>query len=256
MSVSDRLVQLNSIKEDIKDALVSKGQVVSDDMTTYASAIDAIKTEPNLQTKSVTPTTSAQTVVADEGYDGLESVSVNAIQTETKNVNHSLKNDQTITPSAGKYISKVTVPRGVGLTLLKQEQGVSVGSTKSLTLTSTLDTPYPTDEGQSMMGTVFIVVIEDDDVCVPISFPFLVVTQENNNNTNVLPENGYKDVLVPSQSMSSNCIDTQVNLSVLTYSVTDEGIGAVTIGVDITTSSGQGEFDYYVYRLDKLMYWS
>lgn len=59
------------------------------------------------QTKSATPTTSAQTVSADSGKV-LSSVSVSAIQTQTKSVTPSTS-AQTVTPDSGKYLTSVNV---------------------------------------------------------------------------------------------------------------------------------------------------
>lgn len=64
--------------------------------------------DPVLQDKTVTPTTAQQTITADSGYDGLDTVTVNAIQTETKTVTPSTS-QQNVTPSSGKYLSQVTV---------------------------------------------------------------------------------------------------------------------------------------------------
>lgn len=59
------------------------------------------------QTKSVSPTTNAQTVNADSGKV-LSSVSVSAIQTQTKSVTPSTS-AQTVTPDSGKYLTSVSV---------------------------------------------------------------------------------------------------------------------------------------------------
>ena len=80
------------------------------DVTNYASAVVNVPTgaEPSLQEKSVTPTTVAQEITADSGYDGLSKVTVDAIQTQEKSATPS-ETAQDVTPDSGKYLSKVTV---------------------------------------------------------------------------------------------------------------------------------------------------
>lgn len=63
---------------------------------------------PNLQDKTVSPSTSQQSVTADSGYDGLGTVTVNAIQTETKTATPSTS-QQTINATSGKFMTSVTV---------------------------------------------------------------------------------------------------------------------------------------------------
>lgn len=54
--------------------------------TGFASEIASIptETEPNLQEKTATPSTSSQTIKPDSGYDGLSQVTVNAMPTATQ----------------------------------------------------------------------------------------------------------------------------------------------------------------------------
>ena len=88
------------------------------DVTNFAKVAVAVSGEaPTLQSKSVTPSTSAQTVTPDSGYDGLSQVTVGAVQVQEKTVTPSTS-AQTVTPDAGKYLSKVTVDAVAGAPVL------------------------------------------------------------------------------------------------------------------------------------------
>ena len=85
----------------------------------------ASASEPVLQSKTVTPSTSSQTVTADSGYDGLSSIVVSAVQTQTKSVTPGVST-QTVTADSGKFLSSVTVAGDANLVAENIAEGVSI----------------------------------------------------------------------------------------------------------------------------------
>ena len=104
---------------------------------------------------TITPTTSAQTAVAAGKYT-LGAVSVAAIQTETKTVT----SNGTITPSAGKYLTSVTVNVPTGSTINNQDKTVDPDETlQSITF----------DSGFTGLGTVTVNAISSTYVGTGVS---------------------------------------------------------------------------------------
>ena len=87
---------------------------------------DAGSAEPTLQDKIVTPTTSKQTITADSGYDGLDTVTVNAMPTATRA-------ETTISVSADDTNDKLTITASNN-----QSTGYVTGSNKTASKTISL----------------------------------------------------------------------------------------------------------------------
>lgn len=131
MSIASEITRLQGAKDDLRTAIQAKGVTVPttaklDDYDTYVAAISQGGGTPTLQNKTVNPTTTQQSVTADAGYDGLGTVTVNAIQTETRNVTPTTS-QQTVTPTTGRYISQVTV----GAVTSAIDSNITAGNIKS-----------------------------------------------------------------------------------------------------------------------------
>lgn len=114
------------------------------DVAEYASVdVSVPSSAPSLQSKTATPSTSQQTIIADSGYDGLSSVTVSAMPsgtagtpTATKGTvsNHSVSVTPSVTNTAG-YIAGGTLT-GTAVSISASEL---VSGTLSITSSGTKD---------------------------------------------------------------------------------------------------------------------
>lgn len=109
MSVATEISRLQGAKADIKTAIQAKGVSVpsSAKLDTYDTYIGQIQQggAPTLQSKTATPTTSQQVIQPDNGYDGLDKVTIGAVTAAIdSNIQAgNIKNGVSILGVAGNY---------------------------------------------------------------------------------------------------------------------------------------------------------
>lgn len=132
--------------QDIASAIRSKnGLSTQYKPSQMAEAINALVVSGTitLQNKTVNPAETQQSITHDDGYMGLGTVTVNAIQTETKTVTE----NGNVFPSTGKYLTRVTVNVPQGSTIVNQDKSVTpTESEQSVTY----------DNGYTGLGTVTV----------------------------------------------------------------------------------------------------
>lgn len=115
MSLSSDISTTSTALSDIKQAIINKGVTPTGDITTYANAIGNISgggSSPVINSLSVTPSTTAQTITAPAGTDGYSPISVSAVTSDIDSniVAGNIKDGVTILGVTGDY-SGGTSPR-------------------------------------------------------------------------------------------------------------------------------------------------
>lgn len=205
MSIASEISRLTTDRDNIRTKLVDMSLATStDDLDALTEAIQGISNQGaktasldasntsytipqgyhngggrvsvSTQTKSATPSTSAQTVTPDSGKL-LSSVSVGAIQTETKTATPTTSS-QDITPTSGKYLTKVTV-------------GAIQTQTKSVTPSTSAQTITP-DSGK-YLSSVSVGAISTQEKTITASRSAQTVTPDSGKYLSKVTVNKYPD---------------------------------------------------------------
>lgn len=160
------------------------------DVAAYSTVSVNVSSTINNQNKTVTPTTSQQTINADSGYSGLGTVTVNAIQTETKTVT----TNGTVTPSSGKYLTSVTVNVPTGSTINNQNKTVTP-STSQQSITA--------DSGYTGLGTVTVNAISTQTKTVSPSTSAQDVTPDSGKYLTKVTVNAMPTMTLPTAATAS-----------------------------------------------------
>ena len=137
-------VTVNAVTNEIDEDITSNNIKEGIEILGVTGTLKEYK-EPILQNKEAIPTTSLQNIVADDGYDGLSSVSINAVTNEIDSniVPENIKNDVEILGVKGSFAGEKFKPRYLGVgNLFSNYNGTELDNEVSMLDTTYLTTLY------------------------------------------------------------------------------------------------------------------
>lgn len=212
----------NTIDEDIVATNIKSGVNIL--------GVDGSVIEKVGQNKTATPSTGEQVVTPDTGYNALNQVTIEAIQTETKEVK-STTSQQTITPTSGKFIDEVVVNPIV------LEQKSIIPSTQSQTILPT--------SGKDGISQINVSAMNLQSKSVPIT---------ENGTSIIVPDTGYDglsevdiDVNVPAPQPSLQSKSVTITENGTTNVSADSGYdGLSEVAITTNVSGGADLNDYFI----------
>lgn len=164
--------------------LETAGTYLEDDIT----LVDVSQSSPTLQSKTVSPSTSSQTVQPDVGYDGLSSVTVNAMPSGSASTPAtSITANPSISVSSGGLIT-ATASASQNVTPTVSAGYVSSGTAGTVTVSGSNTSQLTTQAAQTITPTTTNQTIA--------SGKYLTGTQTILGDANLLAENIKKDVSI------------------------------------------------------------
>ena len=193
-----------------------------------------------LSEKTVTPTTTAQTVTPNNNTVGLSKVTVNAVPTEEKTIAPAFT-DKVVTPSSGKFLSKVTISaitnEETTVTPTSQQQIVTP-SADVQALSRVILEPVPTEEKTYTQNGVYVPTsgkfISKVTINVASTGYDRVVTVGDDINLDGLPYDSSYNIL----STDTNVVTVQDDGGV--WYAQAVGTGEATIEVEDSEHAVQG----------------